>query len=104
MDLLGQKKKGMTRRRLIGALGAAALALPGWAQAQSGKTLKLILSVPPGAALDASARLLAEKLRVSLDRTVVIDYKVGGIGLSAGEFIRSTEPDGSYSISISLGL
>ena len=87
----------MTRRSFAAALGAgaAALALPGWAQAQSGKTLKLILSVPPGAALDASARLLAEKLKLSLDRTVIIDYKVGGIGLSAGEFIKSTEPDGS---------
>jgi len=76
----------MNRRSFITALGAsaAALAMPGWAQAQSGKTLKLILSVPPGAALDASARLLVEKLRVSLDRTVIIDYKVGGIGLSGG--------------------
>jgi tripartite-type tricarboxylate transporter receptor subunit TctC len=62
---------------------------------QSGKPLRMILSVPPGAALDASARLLAEKLRVSLDRPIVIDYKVGGIGLSAGEFLKTTEPDGS---------
>ena len=63
---------------------------------RNGKPLKMILSVPPGAALDASARLLAEKLRVSLDRPIVIDYKVGGIGLSAGEFLKTTEPDGSY--------
>ena len=87
----------MNKRRFIAALGAsaAALALPGWAQAQSGKTLKLILSVPPGAALDASARLLAEKLKVSLDRPVIIDYKVGGVGLSAGEFVKNNEPDGT---------
>ncbi len=88
----------ITRRRFAAALGAgaAALALPPWAQAQSGKTLKMILSVPPGAALDASARLLAEKLRVSLERNVLIDYKPGGIGLAAGEFIKNTEADGSY--------
>ncbi len=88
----------MNRRRFSAALvaGAAALAAPGWARAQSGKTLKLILSVPPGAALDASARLLAEKLKLSLDRSVIIDYKVGGIGLAAGEFIKGTEADGSY--------
>lgn len=97
MGSFGQKKIGTTRRRFIGALGAAALALPGWAraQSQSGKTLKLILSVPPGAALDASARLLAEKLKLSLDRPVIIDYKVGGVGLSAGEFLRNNEPDGT---------
>jgi len=88
----------MTRRSFAAALGAgaASLALSGLAPAQSGRTLKLILSVPPGAALDASARLLAEKLKVSLDRNVIIDSKVGGIGLSAGEFINSTEPDGSH--------
>lgn len=87
----------MTRRSFTARLGAgaAALALPGWLQARSDKPLKLILSVPPGAALDASARLLAEKLKTSLDRPIIIDYKVGGVGLSAGEFIKNAEADGS---------
>jgi tripartite-type tricarboxylate transporter receptor subunit TctC len=84
------------RRSFIAVLGAAAMVLSAGALAQTGKPLKMILSVPPGAALDASARLLAEKLRVSLDRPIVIDYKVGGIGLSAGEFLKTTEPDGSF--------
>jgi len=69
--------------------------MPRWGQAQSGKPLKLILSVPPGAALDASARLLAEKLKASLDRPVVVDYKVGGAGLAAGEYLKSGEADGT---------
>ncbi|HUN68916.1 MAG TPA: tripartite tricarboxylate transporter substrate-binding protein [Burkholderiales bacterium] len=55
----------------------------------------MILSVPPGAALDASARLLAEKLKASLDRPVVVDYKVGGAGLAAGEYLKSGEADGT---------
>jgi tripartite-type tricarboxylate transporter receptor subunit TctC len=83
-------------RAFAAALGTAAALALCTAFAQSGKPLKMILSVPPGAALDASARLLAEKLRVSLDRPIVIDYKVGGIGLSAGEFLKTTEPDGSF--------
>lgn len=88
----------LTRRKFTATLaaGAATLALPRWALAQSGKPLKLILSVPPGAALDASARLLAEKLKASLDRPVIIDYKVGGAGLSAGEFLKGSDPDGSH--------
>lgn len=91
----------LTRRRFTAALaaGAAALALPdrliSSAHAQSGKPLKLILSVPPGAALDASARLLADKLKASLDRPVVVDYKVGGAGLAAGEFVKNNEIDGT---------
>ena len=88
---------GLTRRRFSAALGAvaAALALPRGASAQSGKPLKIILSVPPGAALDASARLLADKLKASLERPVVIDYKVGGVGLSAGEFLKNGDADGT---------
>ena len=82
-----------TRRHFLSS--AVALSLPGMAKAQAGKPLKLILSVPPGAALDASARLLAEKLKTSLDRPVVIDYKPGGAGLAAGEFLKANEADGT---------
>lgn len=87
----------MTRRHFAAGLaaGAASLALPRTSTAQSGKPLRLVLSVPPGAAIDASARLLTERLRVSLDRPIVLDYKVGGAGLAAGEFIRSGEADGA---------
>ena len=86
-----------TRRNFVAKLGAgaAALALPGWLQTRSDKPLKLILSVPPGAVLDASARLLAEKLRISLERTVIVDYKVRGNGLAAGEFLKDIEADGT---------
>ena len=86
-----------TRRDFITRLGAgaAALASPGWLQARSENPLKLILSVPPGAALDSSARLLAEKLKISLERQVIVEYKVGGAGLSAGEFIKNAEADGA---------
>jgi tripartite-type tricarboxylate transporter receptor subunit TctC len=51
--------------------------------------------VPPGAALDASARLLAEKLKASLERPVIVDYKVGGAGLAAGEFLKNGDADGA---------
>ncbi len=91
----------LTRRRFAAGLGVgvAALALPPGllpgVRAQSGKPLKMILSVPPGAALDTSARLLADKLKVSLDRPVVIDYKIGGIGLAAGEFLKNNDADGT---------
>jgi tripartite-type tricarboxylate transporter receptor subunit TctC len=87
----------LTRRSFVARLGAAAaaLSLPAGLQARTDKPLKLILSVPPGAALDASARLLAEKLKTSLERPVIIDYKVGGIGLAAGEFLKNNEADGA---------
>jgi tripartite-type tricarboxylate transporter receptor subunit TctC len=82
----------MKRRQFVA--GLAASAFPGISFSQQ-KPLKLILSVPPGAALDASARLLAEKLKLSLDRPVIIDYKPGGAGLAAGEFLKNSDPDGT---------
>ena len=84
-----------TKDRLGSVLGMFVCALgmslftPAWAQ--SVKPLKMILSVPPGAALDASARLLSEKLRVSLDRPVQIDYKVAGIGPSGVGVLLAAE-------------
>jgi tripartite-type tricarboxylate transporter receptor subunit TctC len=82
----------MKRRQFVA--GLAASAFPGISFSQQ-KPLKRILSVPPGAALDASARLLAEKLKLSLDRPVIIDYKPGGAGLAAGEFLKNSDPDGT---------
>ena len=61
----------LTRRRFTAGLGVgvAALALPPGllpgVRAQSGKPLKMILSVPPGAALDASARLPAKEAPIA---------------------------------------
>ncbi len=87
----------LTRREFTAGMSALAISPLARAQADQmrGKPLRLILSVPPGAALDASARLLAERLKLSLDRQVVLDYKPGGAGLAAGEFIRSGEADGA---------
>jgi tripartite-type tricarboxylate transporter receptor subunit TctC len=82
----------LTRRRFTA--GLAAFSVSKFVFAQNTRPLKLILSVPPGAALDASARLLAEKLKASLDRPVVVDYKVGGAGLAAGEYLKNSEADG----------
>lgn len=87
-------KRPVSRRRFLAAAGAVA-AFPSISRGQSGKPLKLVLSVPPGAALDASARLLAERLKVTLDRPVIIDYKAGGAGIAAGDFLRSNDPDGT---------
>ena len=77
------------------AAGAVTASVPINSFSQNSKPLKLILSVPPGAALDASARLLADKLKASLDRPVIIDYKPGGAGLAAGEFLKNSDADGT---------
>lgn len=84
------------RRRslLIGA--AASLALPGLTvQAQSGRTLRLIVPFPPGGSTDILARAVGARLGPALGQTVLVDNKAGAGGsLGAAEAARA-EPDGN---------
>ena len=74
----------MKRRKIaaIAAVLAIAVAAPG-ALAQD-KTLKILVGFPPGGSVDTIARLLAEKLRVSLGQNVIIDNKPGAAGRGIG--------------------
>ena len=82
----------MNRREFVA--GVSALALPFGSKEQSGKPLKLILSVPPGAALDASARLLAEKLQTKWGQSVIVENRLGAGGLVGAKYVAQSEPDG----------
>ena len=74
--------------------GLASMAWPA-AQAESGKTLRLIVPFPPGGSTDILARAIGAKLGPALGQTVVIDNKPGAGGaLGAGEAARA-EPDGN---------
>ena len=62
----------MNRKNFVLALAAAALlpaALPARAQEAP---LKIVIGFPPGGAVDSLARTLAEKLRTSLNTTVIV--------------------------------
>jgi tripartite-type tricarboxylate transporter receptor subunit TctC len=82
-----------TRRRFTVALGAA-LAAPALVRAQ-GKPLTIVLTVPPGTSSDTLARMLGERLRAKLNRTVVVESKSGAGGLVAIQHLRNFEADGS---------
>ena len=88
----------LTRRRLCTGLAASVgVALTGAARAQGlPSTLKVIVVVPPGATMDNVARIVADRLKDSLKRNVLVDYKPGGTGLVAGQFMKSTDPDGAH--------
>jgi tripartite-type tricarboxylate transporter receptor subunit TctC len=83
----------MPSRRTLCA-GALALALSAPAMAQD-RTLRIIVSFPPGGPVDFVARVLADGLAKELGHAVIVDNKAGGNGaIGAGEVARST-PDGS---------
>jgi tripartite-type tricarboxylate transporter receptor subunit TctC len=46
--------------------------------------------------MDSIVRIVADKLPPILGRSVVVEYRVGGTGLVAAGFMKSTAPDGSH--------
>ena len=75
----------LSRRRFFLHAAAAALtgaALPAAAQdAYPARPISIVVPFSAGGGVDVMARLLAEKLRVSLGQTIIVDNKPGGSGM-----------------------
>jgi tripartite-type tricarboxylate transporter receptor subunit TctC len=84
-------------RRLIAAALATALSAiagPALAQTYPARTITLVVPYPPGGGVDAMARLVAERLSVSLKRSVVVDNRAGASGNLGTRAVAKAEPDG----------
>jgi tripartite-type tricarboxylate transporter receptor subunit TctC len=87
------------RDMLKGAVAAAAtIAAPAVqsqvAWPQSGRTIKVIVPWPPGAANDALGRLVAQRLQDKLGATAIVENRVGGAGLIGTNAVIQSPPDG----------
>jgi tripartite-type tricarboxylate transporter receptor subunit TctC len=84
----------MHRRALTQAL-LASLALPQarmvWGQ---NSTIKLVVGFAAGGSVDLTARALAESMRDTLGRSVLVENRPGASGRLAPEAIRQAKPDG----------
>jgi tripartite-type tricarboxylate transporter receptor subunit TctC len=85
----------MKRRQFTAVAAAvAAASFAGPAALAQDRTIKILIGFPPGGSADTIARLLAEKMRVSLNQNVIVDNKPGAAGrLVLGELKRAA-PDG----------
>lgn len=87
---------GITRRRLCALAGlAGAFAATGsFAQAWPSQTVKLMVGVPPGGALDPFARVLAEQLAKLTGGTFIVENKAGANGNLSAEAVLAAPADG----------
>jgi tripartite-type tricarboxylate transporter receptor subunit TctC len=78
------------------ALSLTFLLFASFAAAQSfpSKTVRFVSGVTPGSASDTMARILAEKLSVSLGQPVIVENRLGAGGLVGAKWVASQEPDG----------
>jgi tripartite-type tricarboxylate transporter receptor subunit TctC len=86
----------LDRRALVAStLLAACLASAGaHAQAFPSRPITLVVPFSAGGGVDTMARLLAEKLRASLNTSVVVDNKAGGSGMIGAMAVVKAQPDG----------
>src|SRR5499426_1091177 len=89
------------RKLLITAVFFLGCASPGIAQAQvyPSRPITIIVPLPAGGAFDVTARVLAEHMRASLGRPVIIENVTGAAGsIGTGQVARAA-PDGYTLIS-----
>ena len=91
----------LNRRQLLGATGAAslAMALPARAQAYPAKPIKIIVPLPPGSPPDVLARLVGERLQEAWKQPVVIENRPGATGMIGMEAVAKAAPDG-YTVGV----
>jgi tripartite-type tricarboxylate transporter receptor subunit TctC len=87
---------GITRRRLCAAAGlaGAVAAVPSFAQAWPSQTVRLLVGVPPGGALDPFARVLAEQMAKLTGGNFIVENKAGANGNLSAEAVLAAPADG----------
>src|SRR5262245_59424102 len=87
----------MNRRIALRLLGGIALGAAAPAFAQDGfpsRSIRLVVSFPPGGGVDAVARLFADKMSPMLGQPVVVENRGGASGTIAGKQVAAANPDG----------
>jgi tripartite-type tricarboxylate transporter receptor subunit TctC len=67
---------------------------PAAAQSFPSKPIRIVVPYPPGGAVDAVGRMLAQRLQESFGQTVLVDNRAGASGTIGSEFVARAPADG----------
>lgn len=84
------------------AISASLAAVPSAASAQAAypsRAIKIIVPAPPGGAIDTIARVVGDKLAVSMGQPVIVDNRPGASNNLGTDVLAKSVPDG-YTIGI----
>lgn len=80
--------------RILFLIAAIIGVAAGPAHAQD-SAVRLVVPFPAGATLDIIGRLLAERMKATLGRPVIVENKVGAAGIIAAEYVKGAPADGN---------
>ena len=89
----------MKRITLAGLLATFLVSLSSLAQDYPSRRVTLLVGYSAGGPVDVAARLLAERLRDSLNQPVIVENRIGGGPLLSFESVKNAAPDG-YTLAI----
>ncbi|TFZ05448.1 tripartite tricarboxylate transporter substrate binding protein [Ramlibacter henchirensis] len=79
---------------VVAAFAALACTGAAFAQDYPSRQVTMVVGYPPGGAVDAVGRLIAQRLGESLGKPVVVDNKSGASGNIGAQFVAKAPPDG----------
>lgn len=86
--------EGEAMRAFLVLAFALLFSIPGHPQTYPTRAISLIVPLAPGSQPDNVARVLAEKLRVSLGQSVIVENRPGADGMIGTEAVAKSAPDG----------
>jgi tripartite-type tricarboxylate transporter receptor subunit TctC len=92
--------KTIAKSLFVGSLLAVSLSAA-WAQGYPSKPVKLIVPFAPGGFTDVVARILGQKLSVSMGQSFVIENKAGAGSIIGTDFVAKAAPDGYTLVMVS---
>src|SRR6266567_3812865 len=76
------------------ALVMAALAADAAAQTYPARPIRMVVGFAPGGPADVMARLIGQRMNVSLGQAIVVENRAGAGGTIAARLVAESEPDG----------